>query len=135
MTQIWERFFLGSLVDAQRLAKVNPYHIDTVISLSEISVETKRPGVNYVHLPIEDDRPVPVGKFDSVMDAIAENVRWGTILVYCGFGISRAPTLTAAWMHVVGYKNIDAAMAEIGQMRPMIDPSKILLDSVKEHLQ
>jgi hypothetical protein len=38
-------------------------------------------------------------------------------------------------MHVTGYKNIDAAVEEIRQMRPFISPSTVLLDSVKEHLK
>lgn len=135
MTQVWERLFVGGLNDAKRLAKANPNHIDTVISLCEGCVPTKRPGVNYVHIPIEDGEPVPVGHFDRVMDAIAENIRWGTVLVHCGVGISRAPSITAAWMHVVGYKNLDAAIEEIRAMRPFISPSTILLSSVKEHLQ
>jgi len=135
MTQIWERLWVGGLTDAERLVKGNPNRIDTVISLCEACIASRRHGVNYIHIPIEDERPVPVGQFDSVIDAIAENVRWGTVLVNCGVGISRAPTMTAAWMHAVGYKNIDAAIEEIRQMRPIIEPSKILLNSVKEYLR
>jgi protein-tyrosine phosphatase len=132
MTQIWERLFVGGLTDAKRLAKAN--HIDTVISLCEACVAPKRKGVNYVHIPIEDDQPVPVGHFDRIMDAIAENVRWGTVLIHCGVGISRAPSMTAAYLHCVGYKNFDAAIAEIKQKRPIIEPSQILMNSIKEHL-
>jgi protein-tyrosine phosphatase len=112
MTQIWERLYIGGFTDAERLTKGNPNQIDTVISLCEECVTSKRRGVNYVHIAIEDDRPVPIRHFDRIMDAIAENVRWGTVLVHCGVGISRAPSMTAAWMHVVGYKNIDAAIKE-----------------------
>jgi hypothetical protein len=43
--------------------------------------------------------------------------------------------MTAAWMHVVGYRNIDAALKEIARVRPIIDASSILLASVKEHLR
>ena len=135
MTRIWERLFIGGLTDDQRLAKRNPYNIDTVISLCKGCVTAKRPGVNYIHIPIEDKQPVSVGHFDCIIDAIAENIRWGTVLIHCGVGISRAPSMTAAWMHVVGYKDIDAAIEEIRQMRPFIDPSKPLMNSVKEHLQ
>jgi protein-tyrosine phosphatase len=91
--------------------------------------------VNYVHIPIEDDQPIPVGKFDAVIDAIAENIRWGTVLLHCRVGLSRAPSLAAAYLHVVGYRNIDAAIEEIRAMRPIINPSKVLLCSVKENLR
>ena len=135
MTQIWERLWIGGLTDAQRLSKGNPNNIDTVISLCEECVSAKRRGVNYVLLPIQDDQPIPAGKFDAVIDAIAENIRWGTILLHCGVGLSRAPSLAAAYFHVVGYRNIDAAIEEIRAMRPIIAPSNTLLKSVKENLR
>jgi hypothetical protein len=37
-------------------------------------------------------------------------------------------------MHVVGYKNIDAALEEIAKLRPIVEPSPVLLASVKEYL-
>ena len=134
MTQIWERLFLGNLADAQRLSRRNSNRIATVISLSEQCVEKKAAGVRYIHLPIEDDEPVPVHQFDAVMDALALNIRQGNVLVHCGVGISRAPSLTAAYLHRVGYKHIDAAIEEIRQVRPIIEPSTTLLDSIRRHL-
>ena len=134
MTQIWERLFVGGLSDAQRLARGNPNHIDTVISLCEACVASKRQGVNYIHIPIEDVQPVPVGQFDRIMDAIAENIRRRSVLIHCGVGVSRAPSLTAAWMYCVGYKNLDSALEEIKRLRPAIDPSTILLESIRSYL-
>src|ERR1035438_1671166 len=135
MTQVWEPLFLGSLADAEELAADNPDGITTVISLSEVAVQTRREDVNYVHLPIEDDVPVPVRQFYGVMDAIRMNIRWGTVLLHCGVGVSRAPSMAAAYIDSVGCKGIDAALAEIKLLRPFIQPSTILLNSVKEHLK
>jgi protein-tyrosine phosphatase len=134
MTRIWERLYLGSLTDADRLSRSNSSQIATVISVSEQCVEHKSAKVHYIHLPIEDDKPVPVHQFNAVMDAMAMNIRKGIVLLHCGLGISRAPTLTAAYLHRVGYLNFDSAIGEIRQLRPTIDPSKILVSSVKEHL-
>jgi protein-tyrosine phosphatase len=133
--RVWERLFLGGLADAERLAGGNPHHITTVISLSEIAVHSKRPDVSYVHIPIEDDAPVPIRDFYSVMDAIRRGIRWGRVLVQCGAGVSRAPSLTAAWMATVGYKNIDAALEDIRKVRSYIAPSDTLLESLRRHLQ
>lgn len=135
MTRVWERLYLGDRNNAERLYRLNPNGITTVISLCEDSVLRRNPAINYVHVPIADATPVKVGQFDSIIDAIGENIRWGTLLIHCGSGVSRAPIMTAAWMHVVGYKIIDAALKEISKLRPIISPSSILLDSVKEHLQ
>jgi dual specificity phosphatase 12 len=134
-SQVWERLWVGGHADAENLAHGNLHRISTVISLSEISVERKRRGINYLHLPIEDTEPIPVRQFDAVIDALIENLRWGVVLVHCASGISRAPSLAAAYMDALGYKNIDAAIEEIRKVRPIIDPSTILLKSLKENLR
>jgi protein-tyrosine phosphatase len=134
-SQVWERLWLGGIADAEELAAGNPHRITTVVSLSEIRVESKRRGVNYLHLPVEDGEPVPSRKLDRILDAIAENIRWGTVLLHCASGMSRAPSFTAAWMASVGYKNLDAALAEIKRLRPFILPSEILVESIRRHLK
>ena len=78
---------------------------------------------------------MPVRQFNAAMNAIVLNIRTGVVLLHCGLGISRAPTLTAAYMQRVGYMNIDAAIEEIRHLRPSVEPSKILLNSVKEILE
>ena len=135
MTQVWERLWLGSRRDAEDLAVANPHRITTVISLCEGCVTAKRRDVCYVHIPIEDAEPAPAGKFNAIMNAIARNIRRGTVLLHCGEGVSRAPSLTAAYMHRVGCSDIDSALAEIKRLRPFANPSKTLFDSVKEHLK
>jgi len=135
MTQVWERLYVGSIADAEELAKGNPHRITTVLSLCELPVERKRRGINYFHLPIEDDAPVPVHQFDRILDALYENCRWGSVLLHCSLGISRAPSLAAAYVAAVGYKGIDAALKEIKQLRPFIHPSTVLLNSLKENLR
>ena len=135
MTRIWERLYIGGLADAEELADENTNDITTVISLSEIPVQTRREDVNYVHLPIEDDMSVPVRQFYGVMDAIRKNIRWGTELLHCGVGVSRAPSMAAAYIDSVGCKGIDAAINDIRKARPFIHPSTVLVESLKEHLR
>jgi protein-tyrosine phosphatase len=135
MTQVWERLYIGSIADAEELADGNPSGITMVVSLSEIPVESKHRDINYLLLPIADDRPVPIRQFYGIMDAIRKNIRWGTVLLHCGQGISRAPSFAAAYLSAVGYKNIDAAIIEIRRKRPSVHPSTILVKSLKENLQ
>jgi protein-tyrosine phosphatase len=135
MTQVWERLYIGSRDDAEHLIRENPHAITTVLSLCEDKVLRRNPSINYVHIPIADATPVSVGQFDAIIDAIGENIRRGTVLVHCGAGVSRSPILTAAYMDIVGYKKIDAALVEIRKLRPIVNPSPILLASVKEHLK
>lgn len=134
MTRVWERLFLGSLADGEDLVKLNPHGISTVITLSESPVLSKREDVLYVHIPIDDAKPVPVGRFDAVIDAIAENIRWGTVLLHCDEDGNAAPNFTVAWMAAVGYKTVDAALTEIRRLQPFTNPSITLLNSLKERL-
>jgi protein-tyrosine phosphatase len=135
MTQVWERLFLGCLGDAERLVESNPHRITTVLTLCTETVVMRSRKVNYLHIPFADATPLGVAQFDAIIDALAENIRWGTVLLHCGAGMSRAPIMAASWMHCCGYKNIDTALEEIAGLRPIINPSDILLSSVKEHLQ
>jgi protein-tyrosine phosphatase len=135
MRHVWERLWLGSFRDAEELPGANSQRISTVISLCEGCVDAKRRDVRYVHIPIADAEPVPAHDFDAIINAIAHNIRRGTVLLHCSEGVSRAPSLTAAYLHVVGYRDVDAALAEIKRLRPMTTPSKTLFQSVKEHLK
>ena len=80
-TQIWERLFLGSLYDAERLCRANPHGIATILSLSATGPCNTRPEITYVHLHVEDAQAIPVRQFDAIMHAIAENSRRGKVLV------------------------------------------------------
>jgi protein-tyrosine phosphatase len=134
-TQVWERLWVGGLTDAEELAAGNPHGITTVVSLSEVPVEAKRASINYLHFPIEDEKPVSVRQFDRILDAMSENIRWGTVLLHCGTGISRAPSMAAAYMDAVGYRNFGAALREIRRVRTFVSPSDNLLDSIGRHLR
>ena len=76
-----------------------------------------------------------VRQFDRILDALYENSAGAPCSCIASQGISRAPSLAAAYMDAVGYKSIDAALEEIRKLRPSIHPSNILLNSLKENLQ
>lgn len=136
MTRIWERLFVGSLEDSAHLIKTNPHRITTVISLCDAAPRQTARGVNYLHFPISDTRPIAVGTFDRIMDAIAENIRWqSNVLVHCMGGQIRSPLIAASYMDICGYKNIDEALVEVSALRPIMPVSAVLLNSIKKHLR
>jgi protein-tyrosine phosphatase len=135
ITKIWWRLYLGSMFDAQRLAKANPHGLTHVVSLSENAPITTRSEVTYVHLPVEDEIAIPPARFNAIMDAISSNIRQGKVLLHCGSGISRGPIMAAAYLHCVGYKEFDAALQDIALLRGFISPSAILLASVRDLLK
>jgi len=132
-TRVWERLFVGGIGDAEALAESNPLDVTTVVTLCRETVRNFATGVTYLCFPLRDARPIPVGRFDGIIDALWDNIRWGAVLVHSLAGASRAPILASAWMHVVGCKGIDDALADIGRLRT-VEPNPILLESVKEEL-
>src|SRR6267154_5021505 len=135
ITQIWQRLFLGGLLDAERLARANPLGITTVISLSETQPCAVLPEIKYIHLPIEEAQEIPVDRIAAITNAISKNIRCGKVLVHCGSGISRGPLMVAAYLHVVGYKHFDAALKEIAVLRPFIAPWATVIASMRERLR
>ena len=133
MTEIWERLFLGSLKDAEQLARSNPQRITTVVSLCREQAVHRTPKITYIHIPIPDSRPISAQKFEDIMYAMAIGVRRGNLLVHCLAGMSRSPILIAAWLHRCGYAGIDRALSEIAELRDLA-PSPALLKSVKDLL-
>jgi predicted protein tyrosine phosphatase len=133
VTKIWERLYVGSVKDAELLARSNPKRIATVISLCREHAIARAPKVTYMHIPIPDLRAISAQKFDDILYAIEIGVRRGNLLVHCQAGMSRSPVLVAAWMDRCGYAGIEKALAEIGESRE-IAPSRVLLECVTELL-
>jgi len=133
MQQVWERLFIGGTEDAEAISNSNPLEITTVVTICRERVPSIAPNVNYLHVPVPATRALPVAEIDRVIDALWENIRWGKVLLHSIAGDNRAPVIAAAWMHVVGCKSIDAALADIGKLRT-IKPNPNLLRSVKESL-
>ena len=134
MTQIWERLFVGSLRDAELLARSNPRRIATVVSLCKDQATQRAPKLIYMHIPIADARPISEQTFEDIMFAITLGLRQGNLLVHCLQGMNRSPIIISAWMDRCGYAGIEKALSEIGKLRELA-PSRILLNSVQGHLQ
>ena len=135
ITRVWERtLYVGSLKDAEQLASANPMKIAAVLSLCSEEIERKNQSIDYMRVPIPDAQPMSTRQFSAIMAAIRQGLRRGNLLIHCAAGYSRSPIMAAAWMHRCGYFNFEAALEEIGRLRPTIDPSPILLKSVMEEL-
>lgn len=134
-TKVWERLYVGGLGDAEELASYNTNHISAVVSLCGERIQEQLPDMHYVHIPIDDSRPIPTEAFDAVIDAITEGAQRGRVLIHCMSGMSRAPIMAAAWLHLAGVQNIEVALREIASRRRIVDPSPVLLASVKELLR
>ncbi len=135
ITRVWERLFLGSIADAEAIAKSNPHQITAVLTLCSQAPRGRAVDVEYVHFPITDDRPIPAGLLNTIFLALFKHIRSGRVLVHCVAGSSRSPIIVAAWMKIVGYKSIEECMSEIVRLRSIVDPSPVLLASVRKQIR
>jgi atypical dual specificity phosphatase len=135
ITSVWKRaLYIGSLKDAEQLASANPMKVAAVLSLCSEEIERKSPTIHYTRVPIADAQPISKQQFEEIMAAIEEGLQRGNLLIHCAAGYSRSPILAAAWMHRCGYLDFEIALQEIARLRPSIDPSPVLIESIKEEL-
>ena len=133
MTEVWDKLLIGGIGDALEVAESNEFGITTVITLCREPIRIRRGGVNYLNFPVVETSPMPTGWLDPIIDALFENIRWGKVLVASN-GTIVAPVIAAAWMHTVGFKDFDAALAEIGKLHT-VEPSPILLRSIRKAIR
>jgi protein-tyrosine phosphatase len=134
VTAVSARLFLGSLADAERLAKANPYQIQTVITLCESRVKRRVAGIRYLEFPIRDAQPIPISFLNAILEAIYQAVAEGTVLVHCHFGLSRAPTLVAAFLDQTGSVRFEEAIRTLRRLRPEIAPAPDLIRSIASQI-
>ena len=85
-------------------------------------------------ISLADAQPIPPAQFEEIMKALSEQISRGTVLLVCAAGMSRSPIMAAAWMHCSGNLDFEAAMRHTCILRPTIDPSPILMRSVRGNL-
>jgi protein-tyrosine phosphatase len=95
---------------------------------------TTRQGVRYVQLPVRDAHPIPIALLNAILEAIYQAVADGATLVHCHFGLSRAPTLVAAFLDQTGSARFEEAIGTLRKLRPEIAPDPNLIKSVTSQI-
>jgi protein-tyrosine phosphatase len=134
VTAISSRLFLGSLADAEWLAKYSLHQIRTVITLCEERVIQRAPDIRYLQFPVRDGQPIPIALLSAILEAIYQAVAEGAVLVHCHSGISRAPALVAAFLDQTGSVRFEEAIRFLRKLRPEIAPSPNLIRSVRSEI-
>ena len=134
MTKVFERLYLGDARDADSLAVTNPFGITAVVNVSTEMINQWEDGIIYVHFYLDESERITPRRFERIMKAISRLIRSGSVLIHCSGGTSRSPTIVALYMHVVGYKNFDDALSELTSLRPVVAPSKLVIESAKSYL-
>jgi dynein heavy chain/atypical dual specificity phosphatase len=133
-TEILNHLFLGGLEDAELLARENPHQIVTVITLSHEPVVQRVPGIRYLQFPVRDARPISIAWLNAILTSIEESMTRGSVLVHCGAGMSRAPTVVAALLDRIGFLGFARALSYLEGLRPIVAPSRALVESIEREL-
>jgi protein-tyrosine phosphatase len=134
VTTVSPRLFLGSLADAERLAKNNPHQIQTVITLCEKRVKHRATGIRYLEFPVRDAEPIPIALLNAILEAIYQAIAEGAVLIHCHFGLSGAPTLVSAFLDQTGSARFEEAIGTLRKLRPEIAPSPDRIRSIKSEV-
>jgi protein-tyrosine phosphatase len=135
ITKVLDCLFLGGRRDAEALSSANTHQIATVITLCEEPVGRRNPAIRYLHFPVRDARPIHISWLIAILIAIGESVPRGAVLVHCGIGVSRAPTVVAAYLDRIGFLGFSEALHYLENLRPAIAPSPVLVRTIARELR
>jgi protein-tyrosine phosphatase len=135
MTKVFERLYVGSSHDADRLADSNPDGITAVLNLNTEPNHHWRDGISYVFFPIHEFERISAYRFEGLMMRIGQLIRAGTLLVHCAEGSSRSPVVVAVYLHVVGYMNFDDALSHLRTLVPVVAPSSLIVERAKVYVE
>ncbi|KAK2467377.1 hypothetical protein APHAL10511_000612 [Amanita phalloides] len=101
------------------------------------SSRSKVEGVTYHRLSINDSPSASISKIvdaacDIIDAAMASNKGKGRVFVHCSAGISRSPTIVAAYLMKRRGMTLKAALGQIVRVRPQISPNPGFVLQLKE---
>ena len=136
MNEIVDRLYIGDWNDALSLTHSNPNSIAAVLNVCE-NINVGLAMSSYLHIPFPDHFPIPADKFSICMSWL--NAQYNScrrrVFVHCACGVSRSPTICAAFLTKVGLaSNIDEALTIIKNARPQADPDFLVFASARSYV-
>lgn len=120
MNQILPRLYLGSFADAEQLTADDCQY---VITLCE-AVPQLVSGITLCHLPMPDEVYLGTGIWQQRVTALTNILALHTapsVLVHCRLGVSRSPSLVAAYLTRYGW-TLETALALLVSRRGVVAP-------------
>ena len=132
MDFVTSQLAVGSREDAENSAALADYGIDAVLSL----VPLARPAavVRQLSLALPDRVALPGALIDEAVDFLLDQTARGRrVLVHCEMGISRSPSIAAAYLHLAQGVDLYEALCLVRAARPIVEPHPTLIASLLTH--
>ena len=119
MDQILDRLYLGNFEDAEA---VTLGQCTCVITLCERAPVLTSQRIAHIHAPIPDEVWLPPHTWSELVHAVTRAVRdEEAVLVHCRLGVSRSPSVVAAYLAQCGYR-LENALAYLVSQRSVVAP-------------
>lgn len=130
INKIVDQLYVGDLRDALMLQVFNSENITAVLNVCEEKDNILSP-IKYASIPFADGKSIPREQFESCMLWLTNQYKQGdNILIHCTLGVSRSPTICAAFMAKIGLApTIHDAYQIVKASRNQANPSPIVYAS------
>jgi len=136
MSKITDLLYVGNYGNASRLADENLEGIQAVLNVSTEPPYQKIESIQYRDVRFDDGHEIPLHSFAEAIAFLQFQHETGhKTLVHCAAGISRSPSVVAAFLHHSKQYDLDLAWILIRKCRPIVQPHPFIVRSIKKHLK
>lgn len=132
ITRGLDGLYIGERRDTEALSSANRHQVATVITPCEEPVSQRSLTNRHLHFPVQDAHPTRISWLDAIPIAIGESVPRGAVLVHSRIGITRAPTVVAAYLDRIAFLGFSAALRYLENLGPANAPSPVLVKRLRE---
>jgi predicted protein tyrosine phosphatase len=125
--------YIGNAEDARNVGLLRNHGIDVIINLTEIP-DPVHDGLDYFQLNQPDNIPVSPETLDLFFGFLNSLDPTRPVLIHCAAGISRTAAFTTALLVRRYGMSWEVALFFVKEKRPCCNPSPILVESLRLHL-
>merc|ERR1712129_569665 len=133
-SQVRPGLLLGGRRDAMDRTLLEEQRVTHIINVSKSSYEVPLVGVRTMKIAIDDDEFEDIflhldPAMDFIQQALGAN---GVVLIHCEYGISRSPTVAAAYLMKAENLGAIDALKSVHDSRGIVFPNRIFLGALVE---